>query len=106
MVIVGANSDTMSWNGPTPPWTWTHYEISLEKDSFGVDQATFDGIMANVAEVRILAEFTISSETVGLDNVRLTATPVTVYSAKPGRTLRLRNRGSGRQQRGGMDAGG
>jgi hypothetical protein len=80
VVIVGANSDTMSWNGPTPLWTWTHYEISLEKDSFGVDQATFDGIMANVAEVRILAEFTTDVETVGIDNVRLTATPVTVYS--------------------------
>ncbi|MCF7676295.1 MAG: hypothetical protein K9N23_02400 [Akkermansiaceae bacterium] len=80
VVIAGADSATMTWHGPTPLWTWTHYEVSLDPQSFGVDQATFDGIMADVAEVRILAEFSTASETVGLDNVRLTATPVTVHS--------------------------
>ncbi len=80
VVIVGANAETMTWNGPTPMWTWTHFEISLDPQSFDVDQATFDGIMANVAEIRILAEFTTASETIGLDNVLLTATPATVHS--------------------------
>ena len=70
----------MTWSGPTPLWTWTHYEISLDPASFGVDQATFDGIMADVAEIRILAEFTTDTETVGLDNVLLTATPVKVHT--------------------------
>lgn len=82
VVIVGANSNTMNWTGATPLWTWTHYDVSLDPASFGVDQATFDGIMANVAEVRILAEFNATAnETVGLDNVLLTATPVTIHGA-------------------------
>ncbi|MCB1125772.1 MAG: hypothetical protein KDM81_04705, partial [Verrucomicrobiae bacterium] len=80
VVIAGTNGGTMTWNGPTPLWTWTHYEISLDPESFGVDQATFDGILADVAELRILAEFTTANETVGLDNVRVTATPIQVHS--------------------------
>ncbi|MCP5525345.1 MAG: hypothetical protein H7A47_00885 [Verrucomicrobiales bacterium] len=80
VVIVGTNAETMTWNGPTPLWTWTHFEISLDPQSFGVDQATFDGIMAEVAELRILAEFTTAGETVALDNVRVTATPIQVHS--------------------------
>ena len=82
VVIVGANSNTMTWTVATPLWTWTHYDVSLDPASFGVDQATFDGIMANVAEVRILAEFTATAnETVGLDNVLVTATPVIIHGA-------------------------
>jgi len=80
VVIAGRNAQSMTWTGPTPLWTWTHYEISLDPASFAVDQATFDAILADVAEVRILAEFTTAIETVGLDNVLLTAAPVTVYS--------------------------
>ena len=75
VAIVGANGQQMTWTGSTPLWTWTHYEISLTSATFGVDQAAFDGIMADVAEVRILAEFSVSTETVGLDNVLLTAMP-------------------------------
>jgi len=81
VVLVGANSNTMTWTGPTPIWTWSHYEVSLAPASFGVDQATFDGIMANLAEVRILAEFTTgATEEVGLDSVTLTTTPVQVLN--------------------------
>ncbi len=80
VIIVGANSEVMKWNGPTPLWTWTHFEISLDPESFGVDQATFDAIMTDVTELRILAEFTTASETVGLDNVLLTAAPIHVHS--------------------------
>lgn len=80
LVIVGANSNTMTWNGPTPLWTWTHYEVSLDPAGFGVDQATFDGIMTNVAELRILAEFTTAAETVGLDNVLVTGAPIEVHT--------------------------
>jgi hypothetical protein len=79
VVIAGTNGMTMTWTGPTPLWTWTYYEVSLDADSFGVDQATFDGIMASVSELRILAEFVGGTETVGLDNVLVTATPPTVF---------------------------
>ncbi len=75
VVIVGDNGQEMTWMASTPLWTWTHYEVGLLPAAFGVDQATFDGIMASVAELRILAEFTTSTETVGLDNVLVTATP-------------------------------
>jgi hypothetical protein len=79
VVIVGTNGQQLPWTGSTPLWTWTHYEVDLSPSSFGVDAATFAGIITNVAELRILAEFTASTETVGLDNVLVTATPVEVH---------------------------
>jgi hypothetical protein len=75
VVIVGTNGTQMVWTASTPLWTWTHYEVSLTPAAFGVDQATYDAIMASVAELRILAEFTTATETVGLDNVLVTAAP-------------------------------
>jgi len=82
VAITGTNAQTMTWTGATPLWTWTHFDVSLAPASFGVSQATFDGIMASVASVQILGEFTaLANETVGLDNVVLTATPVTVHGA-------------------------
>jgi hypothetical protein len=80
VVIAGSNGMTMTWTGPTPLWTWTYYEISLSPTDFGVDQATFEGIMAGVSELRILAEFVGETETVGLDSVVVTATPPTVFT--------------------------
>lgn len=50
--IEGANGQTMSWQGPTPLWTWTHNEVALTAGAFGVDGAVFVGIMAAVKEVR------------------------------------------------------
>lgn len=79
VVIVGANGQQMTWTGSTPLWTWTHYEVSLMPSSFGVDAATFDGIMSSVAELRILAEFTTANEMVGLDNVLVTAAPANAH---------------------------
>ena len=81
VTIVGANGQQMIWNGSSPLWTWTHYEVSLTPSAFGVDQTTFNAIIANVAELRILAEFSASTETVGLDNVLLTATPPQAHEA-------------------------
>lgn len=81
VVITGANSQTMTWTGPTPLWTWTHFDVSLTAESFGVDASTFGSIMANVVNVRILGEFTTATESVGLDNVVLTTTPVTIHGA-------------------------
>ncbi|MCU0781046.1 MAG: hypothetical protein MUF04_08095, partial [Akkermansiaceae bacterium] len=80
VTITNGDGQSMTWNGPTPLWTWTHYEVSIDPASFGVDQATFDAILADVAEVRILAEFTTASETVGLDEVRLTASPPSSFT--------------------------
>ncbi len=78
--IAGSNGMTMTWTGPTPLWTWTHYEVELDPGAFNVDRATFDGIMAGVSELRILAEYVGGTETVGFDNVLVTATPLTVFT--------------------------
>lgn len=80
VVIAGTNGQTMNWTGPTPLWTWTFYQIALEPAAFGVDQTTFDDIMADVGEVRILAEHAAGAETVGLDNVVLTAAAPMVFT--------------------------
>jgi hypothetical protein len=80
VVIAGTNGGTMSWTGPTPLWTWTYYEVDLTPEAFHVDQATFDGIMAGVSELRILGEFADATESVGLDNVVITETPPTVFT--------------------------
>lgn len=81
VTIVGANSQTMSWDGPAPIFTWSGYSIVLDAESFGVNQATFDGIISNVAEVRINAEYnTTANESVGVDNVLLTTAPPVVQS--------------------------
>ncbi len=80
VVIVGTNGATMTWTGPTPLWTWTYYEVDLSPAAFNVDQTTFDSIMIGVSELCILAEFVSGTETVGLDNVLLTAMPPTVFT--------------------------
>ena len=81
VVITGTNAQSMTWTGATPLWTWTHFDVSLQASSFGVSQATFAGIMASVANVRILGEFTTTNETVGLDNVVLTTVPATIHGS-------------------------
>ncbi|MCU0781086.1 MAG: hypothetical protein MUF04_08300, partial [Akkermansiaceae bacterium] len=81
VVIAGTNGQTMAWTGPTPLPTWTFYEVALESSAFGVDQATFDGIMAAVSELRVLAEYATGTETVGLDNLVVTATSPTGFTS-------------------------
>jgi hypothetical protein len=80
VVIVGTNGQQMTWTASTPLWTWTHYEVGFKPSAFNVDQATYDSIMTNVAELRILAEVTTATEAVGLDNVLVTATPPQAYT--------------------------
>lgn len=81
VVIQGNNGQEMTWTGSTPIWTWVHYEVSLAAQSFGVDQETFDAIIADVAELRILAEFSEATETLGLDSVVVTAEPPEEHGA-------------------------
>lgn len=80
--ILGENGQTMEWQGPTPLWSWTRYEISLAPASFNVDEATFNAIVANVAELQILGEFNDSvNETVGIDGVTVTSVPVQAFTS-------------------------
>jgi hypothetical protein len=80
VVIAGANGETMTWTGPTPLWTWTFYEVSLDPISFGVTPEAFAAIMAAVSEVRILAEFVAGTETVALDNVVISTAPPATFT--------------------------
>lgn len=78
VVIRGANGGELVWSGLAPEFTWTHYEVPLQASSFRVDQATFEAVMAAVAELRLLGEYTTAAEQVGLDNVVVTTQgPVT-----------------------------
>jgi len=64
-------------------WTWTTYEIPLTADQFKtdvgtfVDETVFQNIMSSVTALKIRADYSfyVSSEIVGLDNVKLTAIP-------------------------------
>jgi hypothetical protein len=69
LVIRGANGTDLFWSGFSPEFNWTHYEVPLVPAAFGVDQATFDGVMQSVTELRILGEYTTAAEQTGLDNV-------------------------------------
>ncbi len=73
VTIRGANGRSMSWQAKAPTSSWTHYEIGLYPASFGVDQSTFDGIMAHVTEMLILGEYVYGDESEGLDNVILSS---------------------------------
>ena len=33
VTIVSGDGQSMTWNGPTPLWTWTHYEVSIDPAS-------------------------------------------------------------------------
>ena len=78
--IRGANGEELAWNGPGPGADWTGYEVYLVPENFGVDQATFDGVMSYVTEMLIRGEFRTGGETEGLDNVALTTEPPPVMA--------------------------
>lgn len=73
LIIHGVNGVDLVWRGPSPLWQWNHYEVVLRPSYFGVDQATFDGVMQDVESARILGKYTgVANEPVGLDNALLT----------------------------------
>ena len=78
--IRGANGQTLVWDGEDPSEDdWTNYHVYLVPENFGVDQATFDGVMAHVTEILILGEYRHGGEQGGLDNVRLSTEPPFVF---------------------------
>jgi hypothetical protein len=55
--------------------SWTNYQLQLIASNFDVVGGSFDSIMSNVAGLRIIGEFIYGPETVGLDNVMVSAVP-------------------------------
>lgn len=81
IVIEGANGTNLVWRGPSPYWEWTHYECPLEPAYFGVDQATFNGVIADVTAFKILGEYKNGNEEIGLDNILVSTNATTVQTA-------------------------
>ena len=69
--IHGANNVLLSWKGSESSNEWTPFDVELSPALFGVDQATYDAVMANVVSLRIRGEYVNGGEVEGLDNVRL-----------------------------------
>ena len=77
--IYGANSSIITWPGPTVPWpgepekgVWTHYEIALVPESFGVNESKFLETMEHVDKILIRGEYSDGRDLEGLDNMILT----------------------------------
>lgn len=88
VMIVGTNSSAMTWTGPTPLWSWSRYEISLDPASFGVDQATFDAVMAYVTKIWIQGEYDAGNDHLWPDNIVVATGPAAPVA--PGSALASR----------------
>lgn len=82
LTIENGDGQTATWRGPTPLWSWTHYEISLRANTFELSEgADLSSVLSDVVALRINAEFVTGAvETIGLDQVVLTSEPATVHS--------------------------
>lgn len=90
--IYNANDSFIAWPGSTVPWpgepeigVWTHYEIALVPDSFGVNESRFLETMQQVDQILIRGEYGKGRDLEGLDNVivaplRIDASNVSVSS--------------------------
>jgi|GEM_PF-2326938 len=74
--IYGPNGSFVAWPGSIAPWpgepelgAWTHYEIPLVPDSFGVNESVFLEAMENVDRILIRGEYSDGKDLEGLDNV-------------------------------------
>lgn len=85
MVILRSGTSAIFAVGPPPEAQWTHVAIPLlgsawslspELAGVGVSDADLGEFLANLDGLYIQADWYIGDETTGLDNVRLTATPV------------------------------
>ena len=78
VVIYSGSGNYASWSTNfKPTGSWTSFGVQLTPGNFSVTgTASFDQILANVTEVRILGEYLSGNDTEGLDNVSLTPVPL------------------------------
>ena len=74
---------------PTAPRMWKTFEFPLSESEWTVDSGTWAGLLAEVLECRIDAEFFDGTETIGIDNFGRMAkscppidVPITVYPSE------------------------
>ncbi|MDD3642749.1 MAG: FlgD immunoglobulin-like domain containing protein [Candidatus Krumholzibacteria bacterium] len=65
---------------PPPTGVWLNAKIPIDPAYWTVTEGTWEGLVSDVTSVRIFAEWVDGGETTWLDNIRLTATPVEVFS--------------------------
>ncbi len=72
VTIVGGGTQAQLDLAPNPPeYTWTTYSASLTAAVWGVPQATWQSILLNVTQIRIIQESVVGWETMGFDNFRI-----------------------------------
>ncbi len=82
MMIKGANGSTLTWLGPAPIWTWSHYEVLLQPAYFGASQSEFESVVTNVESLLIVGEYQAAvDETIALDSVHVTSNPPAAHSS-------------------------
>ncbi len=79
LMIYALNGTFVAWPGSRVPWpgepergVWTHYEIALTPDSFGVNESDFLEVMEQVDNISIRGEYSDGRDLEGLDNVMVT----------------------------------
>ena len=61
---------------PQPELAWAHRAVALEEGSWTMLSGTWDALLANVTQLRVMGEYVDGDEVNHLDNVRLDITPV------------------------------
>jgi hypothetical protein len=59
------------WGPPDQLNVWQTFTVPLTASTFGVDDATFAGVLANVSKIRFRTEMMDGADTGKLDSVRI-----------------------------------
>jgi hypothetical protein len=72
VTILGGGASAELDLAPNPPETdWVTYSALLVASSWGVNETTWDQILANVTEIRVILESVVGWETMGFDNFKV-----------------------------------
>jgi len=69
--IFGANGHTLSWSNSVTKGVWTNYTMRFVPESFGVDAAEMEAVLAHVSSLWIFGEFGTTIDTSIFDNIVL-----------------------------------
>jgi hypothetical protein len=78
--IAGPGGVALALVGQLPPQSvWTTLKVSLSPSAWTLQSGTWSGLLAHVNTLTLMGEFVTGSEVVRLDNIRLSASPATVF---------------------------
>jgi len=67
--------------GVAPPESvWSTYAVPMDSTDWVMESGSWSGLVGNVTSLNLLAEYVNGDEEVRIDNVRLTGTPVAVFT--------------------------